>query len=928
MRGDHLQPELRGRREHCEVLDQVLSDVRSGHGRVLVLRGEAGVGKSALLEYLRFRAADCRVEQAVGVESEMELPFAALHQLCVPFLDLSDTLPTPQRAALDTAFGLVEGAASDRFLVGLAALSLLSAAGERRPLICVVDDAQWLDQSSAQALSFVARRLQADPVGIVAAVREPSDAPELRDLPSLPVAGLGITDARALLEEVTHGRMDVAVRDRIIAEAGGNALALLELPRSVRVEARAAGFALPGGPISTRIERTFQHRIEGFPEATRRLLLVAAAEPSGDVNLLWRAAEVLGVEPSAAEPAERAELVALGRRVRFRHPLVRSAAYRSATPPERREVHAAIAAVTDPRVDPDRRAWHLAHAAATPDEDVAAELERSAERATARGGVAAAAAFLTRATELTPGTDRRGSRALAAAHAEFEAGALDAADDLLSIADATPLDQLRRSLLARLRAQIAFARRRGSAAAPLLLAAARGLHSLDDALARETYLEALSAAVFSGRLGGETGLKEVALASLAAPPAPEPPRPMDLLLDGMATLITEGPPSGVPALRLAVHPLQHEVLASRDDTMRWLWLTSPIGQEAFVHQLWDYEAWDGLSTRAVQLARDTGALSVLPIALAYLAGVRLHAGDLAAAAALTEEADAITASTGYARVSYASVVLAAWQGDETAALDQFTTEVDDAVERGEGTVVGVAGYAQAVLYNGLGRYDAALAGARGACAGDDFGWVGWALTELVEAAVRSGAAGEAGAAMGQLRERTQASGTDWALGIEARSHALLSDGAAAEACYVEALERLERSRVAVHLARAHLVYGEWLRRQDRRVHARRHLGVAHDMFDAFGARAFADRARRELVATGGTARTRSVDTQDLLTPQEAQIASLAADGNTNPEIGGQLFISPRTVEYHLSKVFTKLGISSRRELRGALRSAGGGTRDS
>lgn len=919
---DHLQPELRGRRAECEVLDGLLGDVGSGRGRVLVLRGEAGVGKSALLDHLRSRAADFRVEQASGVESEMELPFAALQQLCAPMLDLSATLPEPQRAALETALGLAEGTAGDRFLVGLAVLSLLSAAGERRPLICVVDDAQWLDRSSAQALAFVARRLQADAVGIVAAIREPFDDPEMGGLPSLPVGGLGITDARALLEEVTHGRIDVAVRDRIIAEAGGNPLALLELPRSLRVEARSAGFALPTGPIASRIERTYQARIEGFPDATRRLLLTAASEPSGDVGLLWRAAEVLGIEPSAAEPAERAELVVLDRRVRFRHPLVRSAAYRAATPPERREAHAAIAAATDPEVDPDRRAWHLAHAAATPDEEVADELERSAERATARGGVAAAAAFLARATELTPEPARRGGRALAAAHAEFEAGAVDAADDLLSIAEAAPLDALRRGLLARLRAQIAFARRRGSDAPPLLLAAARSLHSLDDALARETYLEALGAAMFSGRLGGATDLEEVAHAALGAPPAPRPPRPMDLLLDGMATLVTDGRPAGVPALRRAMHPLQHEVLRSRDDTMRWLWLSSPIAQEAFVHQLWDYEAWDGLATRAVQLARDTGALSVLPVALAYLAGARLHAGDLATAGALTDEADAITESTGYARVSYASVVLAAWQGDEAAATDRFASEVDDAVERGEGTVVAVAGYAQAVLYNALGRYDVALAGATDACATGEFGWVGWALTELVEAGVRSGARDDAATAMGRLRERTQASGTDWALGIEARSQALLLEGAAAEGCYVEALERLERSRVAVHLARAHLVYGEWLRREDRRSDARWHLGAAHDMFERFGARAFADRARRELVATGGTARTRSVDTRDLLTPQEAQVASLAADGHTNPEIGGQLFISPRTVEYHLGKVFTKLGIRSRRELRGALRAQG------
>jgi DNA-binding CsgD family transcriptional regulator len=910
---------LLGRRSECEALDRLLAVVRSGQSQVLVVRGDAGSGKSALLEYLAEHASGCRVARAAGVESEMELPFAGIHQLCAPYLAGLERLPEPQREALSTAFGLGTGAPPDRFLVGLAALSLLADVAEQEPLVCLVDDAQWLDRVSAQTLTFVARRLLAEPLALVFAVREPNDEPAFTGLAELKVRGLGDGDARALLDSAIPGRLDHRVRDRIVAETKGNPLALLELPRGLTPAELAGGFGLPDVlPLATRIEQSFLRRLERLPFEARRLLLAAAAEPVGDPSLLWRAAERLGVDTDAAGSAEATGLIEFGARVRFRHPLVRSAVYRAASLPDRQAVHRALAEATDPVADPERRAWHRAHATAGSDEAVAGELERLADRARARGGVAAAAAFLERATELTPDLAHRGTRALAAAHAKFEAAAPDAADELLAAAELCPLDDLQVAQLERLRAQIAFARRRGSDAPPLLLDAAKRLEPVDAALARETYLEALAAAIFTGRLGNEDGMRKAARVARAAPPGPQPPPPLDLLLEGLATRYTDGYLSSVPSLRRAVDAFRQGLLSNHIDNMRLLWLASPIAQETAAHELMDDAAWHELATRTVGIARDTGALAVLPVALVYRARVHLHAGELAEASALIDEADAITAATGYAPVPYTSLVLAAMRGEEAKALEVIEAGVADATARGEGRLMGLIGYVTALLYNGLGRYDAALAGAERACEHEDRGFFGWSLAELVEAAVRSGAREQAVAALTKLEERTSAAGTDWALGIQARSRALMTDGTRADGLYREAIDRLGRTRMTLHLARAHLLYGEWLRREQRRLDAREHLRAAHERFQGMGAEAFAGRARRELQATGETIRARTAETRDRLTSQEAQIARLAADSYTNPQIGAQLFISPRTVEYHLRKVFTKLDISSRRELRAAL----------
>jgi DNA-binding CsgD family transcriptional regulator len=906
---------LLGRRSECQSLDRLLEDVRGGHSRVLVLRGDAGVGKTALLDYLAATASGCRVARSAGVESEVELAFAGLHQLCAPMLPHLAHLPGPQRDALGTAFGLTAGAGADRFLVGLAVLSLLARNAEERPLVCLVDDAQWLDRASAQVLGFVARRLLAEPMALVFAVREPADELELGNIPVMVIGGLNDSDARALLDSVVPGRLDERVRDRIVAETRGNPLALLELPLGLTAAELAGGFGRPDArPVASLIEQSFLRRVRALPVETQRLLLAAAAEPVGDVSLLWRAAAVLGIDADAAAPAEADGLIELGPRVRFRHPLARSAAYRAAAMRERQEVHRALAEVTDPSADPDRRAWHRAQAALEPDETVAGELERSADRAQGRGGIAAAAAFLERASELTPDPARRAARALAAAQAKFEAGDANAAYELLAAAEIGPLDELQRARLARMRAHIVFARRRGSDAPALLLDAAKRLEALDAGLARETYLEALGAAVFAGRLGGRCGVREVAEAARAALRGPQPRRPIDLLLEGVATRFSEGYGAGVPALRRALQAFRREALRSQDESLRWFWLAWLLAGD-----LWDDDAWHELATRAVKLAREAGALTVLPVDLEYRAAVHIHAGEFAAASALIEEADAISAVTGNAPLRYASLFLATLRGDEAQVLKLIEARARDATVRGEGRAICWVEYLTAVLYNGLGRYEAALAGARQACDHDDLCFFGWSLVELIEAGVRSGAQDVAADALRQLEERTRPAGTNWALGILARSSALLSNGQAADVLYREAIERLERCRIVVHLARAHLLYGEWLRRENRRMDAREQLRIAYEMLSRIGAEAFAERARAELLATGETVRKRTVESREVLTAQEALVARLAAQGRTNPEIGTQLFISPRTAEYHLRKVFTKLGISSRRRLRDVLR---------
>jgi DNA-binding CsgD family transcriptional regulator len=909
--GGRTLTRLRGRHTECALLDAMIVAAREGESRSLVVRGEAGVGKTALMEYLTESASTLRVLRAVGAESEMEMPFAALHQLCAPMLDGLERLPAPQRDALQIMFGLREGAAPDRLLIGLAVLSLLSDAAEERPLVCIVDDAQWLDQASAQAMAFAARRLVAESVVMVFAARE--TGAELRGLPELEVEGLRNGDARALLGSVVRFVLDERVRDQIVAETRGNPLALLELPRGLSAAQLAGGFGLLGAQtLSTRIEESFRERLRELPPETERLLLVAAAEPGGDPLLLWRAAERLGIEVSAATAAETEGLLAIGQRVTFRHPLVRSAVYRWAPLQERRAVHLALAEVTDPDVDPDRRAWHLAAAAAGPDEDVALELERSAGRARSRGGLAAAAAFLTRSVALTREPARRADRSLGAAEANLQAGSFDAALGLLTTAEAGSLDELQSARVDLLRGQIAFASGLGSDAPPLLLKAAKRLEPLDLELARETYLNAWGAAAFAGPAGADV-LLEASRAALVLPRPVQPPRPVALLLEGLALLISEGLAVAAPTLRHAVR-----VFASDDvpieEGLRWGWMAT-----AASNAMWDDDGTRAICERQIQIVRDAGALERLPIYLVALGGATAWGGDFAGAESVRLELDEVMAATGARVPPSVDLLLVSLRGREAEAFTVIEAAIAQATDAGQGVAITEAHWVAAVLYNGLGRYPDALQAARQASSDPLELYASmWALPELVEAAARCGEADISRNALERLAKTTQAAGTDFGLGIEARSRALLCEGEAAEGLYREAIDRLGRTQLRPELARAHLLFGEWLRRERRRLEAREHLRTAHEMLSAIGMEAYAERARRELLATGEKVRKRTFETRDDLTEQEEQIARLACDGLSNPEIGGRLFISARTVEWHLGKVFSKLGVSSRKGLAHAL----------
>jgi DNA-binding CsgD family transcriptional regulator/tetratricopeptide (TPR) repeat protein len=896
-----------------------MAGARSGTSQVLVVRGEAGVGKTALLDYTCDLASGFRTVQVAGVQSDMELAFAGLQQLCAPLMDHVDELPEPQRDALNVAFGRGVGPPPDRFLVGLAVLSLMAAADDR-PLLCVVDDAQWLDQVSLQTLGFVARRLLAESIAMVFAVR---DHPEvLAGLPALEIRGLSDAEARDLLESVMFGGIDPRVRDRIVAETRGVPLAILEVPRTVSATELAGGFWISGKRNSTAaIEEGFVQRIKALPAQTQTLLLVAAAEPVGDAALFLSAAGRLGIPVDALAPAEAAGVIEFGPRMRFHHPLMRSAAYRAADLTERRAIHRVLADATDPEVDPDRRAWHAASAAVGPDDAVAAELEGSAARAQCRGGVAAAAAFLERATVLSADLALRGARAIRAAQAKREAAAPEAAYELLAMAESAPLSKLQRAQVVRMRAQMEFVRSRGGApgalqicdAAMQLLGAARGLEGLDDDLARETHLEALTAAMYAGRLGDPRVLTEAATAGRAAlARVDDLERPVDLLLSGMTRRLLDGPGAGYDDLRTALDLWNANAENSIGQPLHWPF---PIAQESGAHEMWDDAVLQRIAVDTVRRARDAGALAALPAALGYRAGVHFYRGEFASAATLIEEANAITVSTGYAPVKYHSLTVAAWRGILAEAVDPIAAAAANGAARGEGRLVGLSGYASAVLFNGLGRYEEAFAAARECCEYEDLGFYSWCLVELIEAAAHIGDREAAAWALREFEDRAGCSGTDWGLGAVAAARALLATNDLAEGFFNEAIERLERANIGLNLARARLSYGEWLRRANRRTDARQQLNTAYDMFTKMGAEGFAERARRELVATGEKMRKQPVSSGDELTAQESQIARLAADGLTNQEIGAQLFISTHTVEWHLRKVFVKLGITSRRQLR-------------
>ncbi|MGO9779843.1 MAG: AAA family ATPase [Streptosporangiaceae bacterium] len=905
------------RQRECEVLDGLLRAVRAGRGGVMVVRGEAGIGKSALLDYMARVAADLQLIRAAGVESEMELAFAALHQFCSPMLGCLPRLPEPQRDALATALGLRSGSPPDHFLVGLAVLSLLSEAAEDRPLVCLVDDGHWLDRASGRALAFAARRLLAEPVLLVIAAREPGA--DLRGLPDLAVEGLPDAEARQLLASVVRWTLDERVRERMLGEARGNPLALRELSRDGSLAELAGGLGLLGTPpLADRIEERFRRQIADLPADSRRLLRVAAGCPVGDPARVWRAGRRLGVPVEAAAPAVEAGLIEFGTWVRFRHPLVRSAAYHSASLTEWQEVHRALAEATDPAADPDRHAWHQAQAAPGPDEDVAAELARFAGRAQARGGLAAAAAYLHRAATLTPDPFRRAQRLLDAARAARDAGVLNAALDLLAAADAGPPDVLRNAEAQHLRGLIALEQRRGHEAARLLAGAARRLEPLDAGLARETYLQALGAAIWAGESDQPGALREIAAAARTAPSGPVPPRAEDVLLDALAIRLLEGHTAAVPALASA----QREMLGLNPgtdiDVGRYLWLAGLRAGGIVAGELWDDDARHTLATRQADIARNAGALVQLQYALSFLAWTHLDAGEVGTAARLLDEDRLIAEAAGTAPVAFCAVLLAGWQGAEDAAVELYEDMVRLASAGRIARLLTVADHAIAVLYNGLGRHDAARDAALRAYERGDLGYEPFVVAELAEAASRTHDQALVSALLQLLAERSRTTPTEWALGTEACVRAMASAGDTAKTYYRESIDRLGRTRMRAQLARTHLLYGEWLRREKQRSEAREHLRHAYEMLTAMGIEAFAERARRELQATGETVRKRSVAQAIVLTAQEAQIARLVHEGLSNPEISTRLFLSPRTVEWHLRKVFAKLDISSRRQLRGSL----------
>jgi DNA-binding CsgD family transcriptional regulator len=906
---------LLDRAPEIAALEGLLAAVRDGLSGVLVLRGEAGIGKTAVLEWAAGQADDMQLARVAGVQAEMGMGFAGLHQLLVPFLGGLGQLPGPQRQALGSAFGLVAGPPPDRFLVGLAALTLLTDAAAGRPVLCLVDDAQWLDQASVEVLGFIARRLYADRVGVLFAVREgEGQAAALAGLPELVLGGLPEQAAGQLLAAAAGARVEGRVSAQVVAGVAGNPLALVEAAGEL-TPGELSGAVPLGWPLrfGGRLEELYLARVRALPGDTQMMVLVAAADPTGDPALVYQAAGQLGIDTEAGEAAGTGRLVSWRPRVRFRHPLIRSAAYYAAPADQRRRAHAALAAVTDPAADPDRRAWHRAEAAPGPDEEVAAELERSASRAQARGGLAAAAAFLERSVLLTADPARHAERVLAAAQANMRAGAFGKALEMLTTAAAGgsgPLDEFQHARVDLLRGRIAYASSLGGDASPLLLKAARRLEPLNLDLARETYLTAWSAASLAGHLAGADDLLEVSRAARALPPPADPPRPVDLVLDGLARLVTDGPAAAAPPLRQAVNVFTAGDLP-REESLAPGWMAATV--------LWDDDAGHAIIARQVQLARDAGALEQLPIDLVELAMSDAWRGEFAAAASLIAESDSIAEATGVLIAPYAAMFVAALRGNQAELTRLIETTIAEAEAGGQGAAVTAAHRAVAVLHNGRGRYADALAAAEQATQDPNLFVSMWPLPELIEAAVRTANIHTAAGALERLAETTRAGGTDFGLGLEARGRALLSEGAAAEAGYREAIGRLGRTRVRTELARAHLLYGEWLRRQRRRGDARDQLRTAFAMFDVMGMAAFAGRARDELRATGERARPRGPEAAAVLTPQEEHIARLVAEHLTNREIAARLFLSASTVEYHLRKIFGKLDVSSRAQLARTLR---------
>jgi DNA-binding CsgD family transcriptional regulator len=890
----------------------LLQAARDGEGGVLVIHGDPGVGKTALLDSAVQSADGFRTVSAVGVEGEMELPFAALQQLCAPILQFDTRLPELQRDALSVAFGVSFGPAPDAFLIGLATLGLLSEAAEAQPLLCIIDDAQWLDSASRKSLTFAARRAFAEKIAFLFAARRLDDG--LATLPALPLGPLPHGDARELMRSVIPAPLDERVLDRLVVETHGNPLAIIEFPRGLAPSQLAGGFGLPTAlALTEQIEQTFTRRLADLPAGAKELLLLASADPSGDPVLLSRATERMGLPQDTGALLETEGLLEIGAGVAFRHPLVRSAVYAAAQPGERRDAHRVLAEAIDAQLDPDRQAWHRAQAAVAPDEAVALELERSAARARSRGGIAAGAAFLERAAALSVDPLDRATRALAAAKAKYEAGFLQEALDLIASVETPETNGRQRVMAELLTGQVTLAARRGGEASPTLLHAARSLEPIDPQLARETYVEAFSSTLFAGSLAGTPSVVDVAEAAIASP-APPVTGATDLLVEGLARWFTDSYAAAAPVLKHALH-------AFLDDTS-----PQPVGALRLsmatwaAAELWDEEAWIRLAEEQLSRARTSGELTATPSALGNRSIIHAMCGELATAAALVEEQEAIREAAAMAPTANGALWLPAWAGHEAELKEISQVVSSDARARQEGYALAVIDLVSAVLYNGLGRHEEATAAVR--TSPEDAHRLASpiaAVVELIEAASLAGDRPLAERALERVLERTEVAQSTWARATAARSRALLATPEHQDDLYREAIDRFSETRLRVDLARTHLLYGEALLRRGGRAEARAQLRSAHELFTRLGTAAFAERARRQLQAAGGRAATKAAVNGEQaidLTPRETRIARLAAEGHTNREIGTRLFLSASTVEYHLRSVFRKLGVRSRTQLTG------------
>ena len=906
--------QLRNRTREIGAIDSLLERARSNAGGALVLRGEPGVGLTALLDYGADEVRDMWVLRVAGVEAEAHVAYGALHRLLAPDVWWRHHmhLPLAQRFALEQAFGLEVPGNDERpaelnaLLVGLGTLSLLARAAEERPVLCAVDDVEQLDEHSASALALVARRLGADRVAMLFARREPSDARDFfGDLDELVVGGLDVVDARALIDAVYGHRLDSDVRERILAETDGNPRAIVELP-SVFPAPSVSLFGEPL-PLAKRFEQHFVTTLSNLSKNAQETVLLASLLHDGSTTLFWSASALLGLPSDAYREAEDAGLLRIGTRVVLCGSLLRSAVYSSATPEDRRRVHLALAGAAAAAGDSVQSVWHRAAASSAPDEELAAALVVAGIELRRRGDTTTSATLLQRASAVTPDPAMRAVRLLDAASAWLAAGSPGRSSALLAETTPLPLTDLDRALAAKLRAQAAQMLGQGADSAALLLRAARDIAGHDAPLGREALLEALEAAIYHGRFGSGGPVRQAAVATLELS-TDEPVTAPDLLLRGLALLFAEGHESGAPTLRRAV-----EALEAGDD-LRWLTLGGLAALE-----LWDDAALAAIVAAGSEPVAVSRA-SPLGVSLGYLAGLD-HVvagrftkaghwyGDMQALAeAVRDPAIAGVADAG-------TLMMWAWRGesggDGRALIDRCAR---DAMASEQGRYYALTRYALAVHENGLGRYEEALIASEDAVEDRGLYLAGFALPELIEAAVRSDEREVAADALAELTSRTLASGTSWALGMLARSRALLAEDDAAAALYQEAIERLVACRAAPQLARAHLLYGEWLRRRRRRRDARDHLRRAQGMFVAMSADGFAARAGGELQAAGERSRIREPEATETLTAQESRIASLVAAASSNPQIAAQLFLSPRTVEYHLHKIYRKLGVTSRVEL--------------